>query len=142
MPEVPQPSELRGPVSLLSVAPDGEKVKFQKEAWSLGQQRVNLVILSEQTGAGGTGPALSTVATGAVSAGGQLSLKLPETVDAGLLSGALWTGERGWKDLLGEHCQGTKPELSDPAARWPGRRAARGPTGQRSAGRTGAGLHL
>ncbi|GHG03965.1 hypothetical protein GCM10017783_15670 [Deinococcus piscis] len=116
MPESPQPSELSGTVSLLKVQPDGEKVKLEKVAWNLGEQQVNLALLSDKTDLSNTDTALAPVATGTVSAGGQLSLKLPQTVDAGLLSGNLWTDASGWDNMLGSNCTGNQPTVSDPAA--------------------------
>lgn len=121
LPVVPQPSELSGTVSLLKAKPGDSTtaVRFEKATWNLGEQPVKLAVLSSKSGLSGDGSAPAFIADGTVSAGGQLSLKLPQAVDAGVLSGLAWTDQASWNKflgLMGSECKGAQPTMSDPAA--------------------------
>lgn len=104
MPEVPQPSELRGDVRLLTLEMKEGGPTFSTAAWNRGEQPVHLLLSSDATLGEDTAPI--PAATGKVSAAGQLSLKLPAEVAAAKLSPIDTEFTAGLEENLNAECTG------------------------------------
>lgn len=115
LPELAQPTDLSGKVSVLQVSGTETSPKFEQLPWTAGQKTVQLLVLSDKLP---KDIQAATVATGSVSAGGDLSLKLPATVPSSLLSSNAWKVADLINDELNKDgfCTDANLQVSDPAA--------------------------